>query len=93
MSAVLGTAYRTPIVPLFDIGSDTAIYAVWPPAVYDGGTTTLIGASTSLVLGDTFLFPAERSGELRIARVIRGVNTPVHRQALAAAGYELEVPS
>lgn len=85
-----GTAYLTTIQPLFDHGKTTAIYAVHPPAKYPGGETTLIGATTTASLGDTCLFPAEKSGRLTCLRPVGIYATTVHKRALAAAGYELE---
>jgi len=87
----MGSAYRTNIEPRFEPRNDNAVYAVWPPALFLGGLTTLIAASTSSALGDTCLYPVAKSGHLVCGRLIGCWNTPIHRTALRNAGYELEL--
>lgn len=88
-TALLGTAYRRPIVPTFD--RRAAVYACWPPAPYLDGTTTHLLAISSELLGDTCVFPSTPTGEITW-ELLGHVIIRNHRAALRAAGYDLEVP-
>jgi hypothetical protein len=89
-----GTAYRTPIpATVYTTPSDTAaVYAVFPPAVFDSGfssTTFLLVASNNLIK-DTVVHPCDRNGQMLGFDLVAQVGVPNHRVALRAAGYELE---
>lgn len=89
----LGAAYRTPIPAASESTGAAAVYAVYPPADFRGGTdeTTLVLVE-SIPQVDTCVYPCNRSGEVITLELLAHIPRQSHRQALLAAGYELEVP-
>lgn len=89
-----GSAYRTNIVPsVYTTESDSAaVYAIWPPKKYYYGrhATTLLLVSSSALVGDTVVHPCTPAGEIEW-ELVAHVPVQSHRQALATAGYDLEL--
>ena len=86
-----GTAFRTPL-PTPEPGiNDEAIYAVFPPAVFDGREATqYVFVTSSLLAGDTQVLPCTREGYVLNLLLLGHVVALDHAAALRAAGYELE---
>lgn len=90
-TTLLGTAYRTPVVPKVDPAA--SVYAIWPPARYAGGhqEATHLFVISSVQVGDTCVHPCTRDGKLLAIALLACVPIQNHRAALRDAGYELEV--
>jgi hypothetical protein len=90
---VNGSAYRTQIPAGQETLNVEAVYAVYPPALYSGGreATTHLFVSSSRMVGDTIIHPADCAGNVVSLELLACVQKLSHRAALEAAGYDLEV--
>jgi len=89
----MGSAYRTPTPVGVDTANVEALYAVYPPALYNSGrkATTYLFVSSSRMVGDTIIHPADCAGNVVSLELLACVQRLSHRAALEAAGYDLEV--
>lgn len=91
----MGTAFRTSTPPPDPRGNHEAIYAVYPPAVFDGREATpYVFVTSSPLADDTQVLPCTPEGYVLNLLLLGHVTVQDHAAALRAAGYELEeVPS
>lgn len=86
-----GTALRTPTPPPEPGSNDEAIYAVYPPAVFDGREATpYVFVTSSPAAGDTQVLPCTPEGYVLNLLLLGHVVALDHAAALRVAGYELE---
>ncbi|MFJ4653807.1 hypothetical protein ACIP5Y_21280 [Nocardia sp. NPDC088792] len=89
----MGTALLTPIPAsgLVAKGDFAAVYAVWPPVKFGAGETTpFVVVTSSTLVGDTLIYPCDRSGEPLAWEFIAHIPHPNHPAALRVAGYDAE---
>lgn len=86
-----GTAFRTPTPPPDPGGNTEAIYAIYPMVIHSGReATAYVLVSSSPMVYDTVVHPCTREGYVLSLRLLACVAGLDHREALVAAGYELE---
>lgn len=92
---LMGTAYLTPIPPkVYTATTDdvAAVYAVHPLAIYQKQhTTAFVVVASSQLVNDTVVYPCDCTGEMLALELLACVPIQNHRQALRAAGWDLEV--
>lgn len=89
----MGTAYRTSAVPRAFAADSTAIFAVYPPAMYgrEFESTTYLLVTSSRAAGDAVVYPCTADGLVLSFMAVGMAAVRNHAAGLRAAGYELEL--